>query len=124
MMAMPNIDGGLLGPTNIHAEIMDRRIMCISLACALKSSGWFSRSAPRETKTGEGVANCTLGLRDALCEQSMFDGQGIRQCAYRAGAKQSPAQNVSNVKYSHFNTVQPHKTVHDCFAFAPLWYRE
>ena len=50
---MQNVDGGLLDPTDFHAVITVRKIMLISLVCVLESSGWFSLSALRETKTEE-----------------------------------------------------------------------
>ena len=59
--------------------------------------GWFHkrlqfpRSALRETNADEVRVVGTdrpLGLREAFREQSLFGGQGVKQCACRASVKQ------------------------------------
>ena len=50
------------------------------LLCACSARAWVAD------------ANCTLGLREAFREQSIFGRQERRQCACRAGAKQCTTQ--------------------------------
>ena len=85
VMAMPKVDRGPLDPANIHAVITDARNDVYQLsrrAGVIKD--WFPRSALRETNANEvGVVGTdrTLGLREAFREQSLFGGQGMKQCA-------------------------------------------
>ena len=96
----PKVDRGPLDPANIHAVITDARNDVYQLSTrAGVIKGWFPRSALRETDANEvGVVGTdrTLGLREAFREQSLFGGQGMKQCACRASAKQC---NTKRCKY-------------------------
>ena len=89
--------------------------MSIKLVSAL-SACWFSRSATRKKVRWGGVGAgeiCTLGLRKALHEQSMSDGQAIRQCAVRVVRvqKQSTAQKVGTLISTSCSRTKQCKTV-------------
>ena len=94
VMAMPKVDRGPLDPANIHAVITDKKNDVYQLGTSAGTiKGWFPRSALRETNcgnTGEDGAVGTdriVGLREAFRQQSLFGGQGMRQCSCRASAK-------------------------------------